>query len=78
MSWDEVYELVVEYLVATYGIPRPHVTPETRLDSMGSFDSLNVVELVMHFEEELQVHVDDVPGKPPITVRDLVDLLHRG
>lgn len=51
------------------------ITDETFLVSIGSMDSLDVVELVMNAEDEFSVEVSDAEVETLVTFSDLVKLI---
>jgi acyl carrier protein len=64
-------DIIVEHL----GVDAEKVVPEASLvDDLGA-DSLDVVELVMAFEEEFSVQIDDDAAERLATVKDAADLI---
>ncbi|PCJ85998.1 MAG: acyl carrier protein [Flavobacteriales bacterium] len=54
------------------GIKESDVTPESRfMDDLGA-DSLDIVELVMAFEDEFNIAIPDEDGEKIVTVEDAV------
>lgn len=65
---DKVKEIIVEQL----SVNADQVTPEAKfIEDLGA-DSLDVVELVMAFEEEFDVEVPDEEAEKLTTVNDVV------
>ena len=65
---DKVREIVADQLSVEAGI----VTPQARfVEDLGA-DSLDVVELVMRFEEEFEVEIPDEDAEKLTTVGDAV------
>jgi len=63
---DRVKKIVVEHL----GVEADKVTPEASfIDDLGA-DSLDIVELVMAFEEEFNVEIPDDAAEKISTVKD--------
>ena len=59
------------------GVTEQEVTPTARLiDDLGA-DSLDIVELVMAFEEEFKVEIADEDGDALVTVADAAALIDR-
>lgn len=55
----DVYNKVVDIIVEELGVDPEEVTPEASfIDDLGA-DSLDVVELVMAFEEEFDLEIPD-------------------
>lgn len=67
----KVGELVAEQLHIDAGT----VTGSATLTSLGA-DSLDVVELIMRFEDEFDVEIDDEAAERLHTVQDVVSYLH--
>ena len=73
---DRVKKIVVEHL----GVEAGSVTPEASfIDDLGA-DSLDIVELVMAFEEEFNVEIPDDAAEKISTVKDATDYIdqHQG
>ncbi len=68
---DRVKKIVVEHL----GVEPEKVTPEASfIDDLGA-DSLDIVELVMAFEEEFNVEIPDDAAEKISTVKDATDYI---
>jgi acyl carrier protein len=68
---DRVKKIVVEHL----GVEADKVTEEASfIDDLGA-DSLDIVELVMAFEEEFGVEIPDDAAEKITTVRDAIDYI---
>ena len=66
---------VQEIIVQQLGVDAAKVTPEASfVDDLGA-DSLDVVELVMAFEEEFGVEIPDEAAEKIATVKDAIDYL---
>ena len=73
---DRVKKIVVEHL----GVEGDKVTEEASfIDDLGA-DSLDIVELVMAFEEEFNVEIPDDAAEKITTVKDAIDYIdqHQG
>ena len=73
---DRVRKIVVEHL----GVEAEKVTEEASfIDDLGA-DSLDIVELVMAFEEEFNVEIPDDAAEKITTVKDATDYIdqHQG
>ena len=65
---DRVKKIVVEHL----GVEEDKVTPDASfIDDLGA-DSLDIVELVMAFEEEFGVEIPDDAAEKIATVKDAI------
>ncbi len=70
---DKVKEIVAEELSQDAGV----VTPQARfVEDLGA-DSLDVVELVMRFEEEFEIEIPDEDAEKIMTVGDAVDYIEK-
>ena len=68
---DRVKKIVVEHL----GVERDKVTEDASfIDDLGA-DSLDIVELVMAFEEEFGVEIPDDAAEKITTVKDAIDYI---
>ena len=70
-TFDKVRDIVVEQL----GSEADEVTLEsTFIDDLGA-DSLDIVELIMEFEEEFNVEIPDEAAEKIKTVQDVVNYI---
>ena len=70
-TFDKVRDIVVEQL----GSEADEVTLEsTFIDDLGA-DSLDIVELIMAFEEEFNVEIPDEAAEKSKTVQDVVNYI---
>ncbi|MEW4466865.1 acyl carrier protein [Parasphingorhabdus sp. JC815] len=70
---DRVKKIVVEHL----GVEADKVTEEAAfIDDLGA-DSLDIVELVMAFEEEFSVEIPDDAAEKIATVKDAIDFINK-
>ena len=70
---DRVKKIVVEHL----GVEAEKVTEEASfIDDLGA-DSLDIVELVMAFEEEFSVEIPDDAAEKISTVKDAIDYIEQ-
>ena len=68
---DRVKKIVVEHL----GVEQEKVTEDASfIDDLGA-DSLDIVELVMAFEEEFGVEIPDDAAEKISTVKDAIDYI---
>ena len=68
---DRVKKIVVEHL----GVEADKVTEEASfIDDLGA-DSIDIVELVMAFEEEFNVEIPDDAAEKITTVKDAIDYI---
>ena len=72
---SEVGEDVVGEVVEHLGVDAEKVTEEASfIDDLGA-DSLDIVELVMAFEEEFGVEIPDDAAEKSSTVKDAIDFI---
>ena len=72
-TFDKVKEIVVEQL----GVDADDVNIDsTFIDDLGA-DSLDIVELIMAFEEEFNVEIPDEIDEKIKTVKDTVDYIDK-
>ena len=70
---DRVKKIVVEHL----GVEGDKVTEEASfIDDLGA-DSLDIVELVMAFEDEFGVEIPDDAAEKITTVKDAIDYIEQ-
>ena len=68
---DRVKKIVVEHL----GVEQDKVTEDASfIDDLGA-DSLDIVELVMAFEEEFGCEIPDDAAEKILTVKDAIDFI---
>jgi len=73
VSREEILEKVRELIADKLGVDKDEVTEEASLvDDLGA-DSLDLVDLVMVFEEEFDVKIEDDELENIKTVKDVVD-----
>lgn len=71
----DVFEKVQEITVEQLGVEAAEVTIDsTFVDDLGA-DSLDIVELIMAFEEEFEIEIPDELAEKIRTVKDAVDLI---
>ena len=59
MELNEVFEKVRGLFVEDLGIDESKVTMEAKLEEDLEIDSLGIVEVVMAFEDEFEIEIDD-------------------
>lgn len=70
---DRMQRILVDHL----GVDAEQVKPEAHLADDLQADSLDIVELVMAFEEEWSIEIPDDDGEKLATVGDCVELVDR-
>ncbi|MDR3563850.1 MAG: acyl carrier protein [Negativicutes bacterium] len=72
-TFDKVKEIVVEQL----GVDEADVAMDsTFIDDLGA-DSLDIVELIMAFEEEFNIEIPDEAAEKIKTVKDAVEYIDK-
>ena len=76
MEASEVFEKVKGLFVEDLGIDESKVTMDAKLEEDLEIDSLGIVEVVMAFEDEFGIEIDDEELADVSTVGQAVNLLH--
>ena len=76
METNEVFDKVKGLFVEDLGIDESKVTIEAKLEEDLEIDSLGIVEVVMAFEDEFDIEIDDEELADVSTVGEAVKLLH--
>ena len=72
---DDIAERVKKIVVEHIGVESDKVTEDASfIDDLGA-DSLDIVELVMAFEEEFNVEIPDDAAEKITTVKDAIDYI---
>ena len=76
MEVNDVFEKVKGLFVEELGIDSEKVTMDAKLEEDLEIDSLGIVEVVMAFEDEFEIEIDDEELTDVGTVGQAVNLLH--
>ncbi|RZP21895.1 MAG: acyl carrier protein [Candidatus Actinomarinales bacterium] len=76
MEVNEVFEKVKNLFVEELGLDVDKVTMDAKLEEDLEIDSLGIVEVVMAFEDEFGIEIDDEELTDVATVGQAVNLLH--
>ena len=76
MEASEVFEKVKGLFIDDLGIDESKVTMDAKLEEDLEIDSLGIVEVVMAFEDEFDIEIDDEELADVTTVGQAVNLLH--
>ncbi len=76
METNEVFDKVKGLFVEDLGIDESKVTMDAKLEEDLEIDSLGIVEVVMAFEDEFGIEIDDEELSDVSTVGQAVNLLH--
>ena len=75
MGSEEVFEKVKGIIVEQLGVAETSVNMESSfIDDLGA-DSLDIVELIMAFEEAFDIEIPDADAEKVVTVGDVVDYI---
>jgi acyl carrier protein len=77
MDRDEIFEKVKAIVVDQLGVDESEVTMDARFREDLEADSLDLVELIMAFEEEFGGEVPDEDAQKITTVKQAVDYLEK-
>lgn len=72
MSDKSIEEKIKDIIVEQLSVNAEQVTPDAKFIEDLSADSLDVVELIMAFEEEFDVEVPDEEAEKLLTVGDVI------
>jgi len=75
MSKRTIEDITRDLIVEQLGIEQDKVTPSARLSEDLDCDSLDTVELVMAFEEEFDISINDEETERITTVQDIIGLI---
>ena len=76
MEVNEVFEKVKSLFEEELGIDSEKITMDAKLEEDLEIDSLGIVEVVMAFEDEFEIEIDDEELTDVGTVGQAVNLLH--
>ncbi len=76
MEVNEVFDKVKGLFVEELGIDSEKITMDAKLEEDLEIDSLGIVEVVMAFEDEFEIEIDDEELTDVGTVGQAVNLLH--
>ena len=74
---DETLSKIQQIVADQLGIEAEKVVPESNFTKELGADSLDVVELVMAFEEEFGIEIDDEVAGEMATVADALDYIEK-
>jgi len=70
---DSVKNIIAEQL----GVEASEATPEASFTEALGADSLDLVELIMAFEEEFEIEIPDDDAEKIATVKDAIDYIEK-
>lgn len=71
----DTQEKIVDTIAEKLAIDKKTITPEVTLQSLGA-DSLDIVELIMHFEDQFGIEINDEDAEKLCTLLDVVEYVH--
>ena len=72
---EEIQNKVVETVVKNLGVDKNKVTAEAKfIDELGA-DSLDLVELIMQFEEDFGLEIPDDDAEKILSVQNAIDYI---
>ncbi len=77
MASDNVKERVIDIVADQLGVSKEQITPETSYVNDLGADSLDVVELVMEFEEEFDINIPDDAAEKIQTVGQTIEYIEK-
>ena len=75
MTEDPNFPTLKDLIISKLELKDVKITPETNFETDLKADSLDVVELVMAFEDEFDIEIDDKMGPKMKTVQDALDYI---
>lgn len=75
MTGDSVETRVREIIAEQLGIGDDEILPDAQFSSDLGADGLDLIELVMAFEEEFDVEINDADAEELTTLKGVVDFL---
>ena len=72
-----MFERVKKILIDTLDIDEASITLESELEKDLGINSLDVYELVVSFEEEFNIEIEDETARTFVTVEDIVKFLEQ-
>lgn len=71
----EVFDKIKEIIADQLGIDEDDITPDASLiDDLGA-DSLDIVELIMYFEDEFDMEISDEDIEEMETIQDIINYI---
>lgn len=74
---EDTTQKVVAIIAEKLSIPQENIShnPQTTFKDLGA-DSLDIVEIIMHFEETFGIEIKDEDAEKIATVGQAIDLIH--
>jgi len=72
----ENFDKLKDILVDVLGVDKDDIKPESKfVDELGA-DSLDLVELIMAFEDKFEIEISDEEAEKMVTVKDVLDYIN--
>lgn len=71
----ETQDKIITLVATKLNIDRAKITSDVTLQALGA-DSLDIVELIMLFEDQFGIEINDEDAEQLKTLSDLVDYIH--
>ncbi len=72
---DDTQQKVVTIIAEKLSIPQENITIDSTFKDLGA-DSLDIVEMIMNFEEAFGIEIKDEDAEKIKSVGNVVDLIH--
>ena len=74
-SKEDTLVKVIDTISEKLNMPKENIKPEATFQELGA-DSLDIVEMIMSFEENFGIEIKDEDAEKIKTVQDAVDHIH--
>lgn len=74
-SKEDTNQKVIAIIAEKLSIPASNITPESTFKDFGA-DSLDIVEIIMNFEEAFGIEIKDEDAEKIKTIAQAIDLIH--
>ena len=74
-SQEDTMQKVKDIIVEKLSIPAENINPESTFKDLGA-DSLDIVEMIMSFEEIFGIEIKDEDAEKIKTLQEAVELMH--
>ena len=75
-SKEDTIQKVISIISEKLNIPKGNIQVETSFKDLGA-DSLDIVEIIMAFEENFGVEIRDEDAEKIKTINDAIELIHQ-
>lgn len=71
----DTQDKIVDTIAQKLTVDKQKITPDATLQSLGA-DSLDIVELIMHFEDQFGIEINDEDTEKLRTLSEVVNYVH--